>query len=58
MVKEEALKNTANIRHDTIFEDNDYPNNVNLLYPPTPLLTLKIRNTKISKLASIDIKTR
>ena len=34
IVKEEALKNTANIPRDTIFEDNDYPNNVNLLAPP------------------------
>jgi hypothetical protein len=46
IVKEAALRNTANIRHDTIFEDNDYPNNVNLLAPPaSPLLKLKIRNT-------------
>jgi hypothetical protein len=45
IVKEEALKNTANIPHDTIFEDNDIPDNVNLLAPPTPLLKLKIRNT-------------
>jgi 5-methylcytosine-specific restriction endonuclease McrA len=45
IVKEEALKNTTNIPHDTIFEDNDHPNNVNLLAPPTPLLKLKIRNT-------------
>src|ERR671938_560855 len=46
MVKEEALKKRANIPHDIIFEDNDYPNNVNnLLAPPTPLLKLKIRNT-------------
>jgi hypothetical protein len=46
MVKEEVLKNRANIPHDTIFEDNDYPNNVNnLAAPPTPLLKLKIRNT-------------
>jgi hypothetical protein len=45
IVKEEALKNTANIPHDTIFEDNDIPDNVNLLAPPTPFLKLKIRNT-------------
>ncbi|MFL6434245.1 MAG: hypothetical protein ACJ71O_10990 [Nitrososphaeraceae archaeon] len=45
VAKEEALKNTTNIPHDTIFEDNDHPNNVNLLAPPTPLLKLKIRNT-------------
>jgi hypothetical protein len=45
IVKEEALKNTANIPNDTIFEDNDYPNNINLFAPPTPLLKLKIRNT-------------
>ena len=47
IVKEEALKNTANIPHDTIFEDNDYPNNINLLAPSAspPLLKLKIRNT-------------
>ena len=46
IAKEEALKNTANIPHDTIFEDNDYPNNINLLAPPaSPLLKLKIRNT-------------
>jgi hypothetical protein len=31
IVKEEVLKNTANIPHDTIFEDNDYPN-LNLLH--------------------------
>jgi hypothetical protein len=47
MIKEEALKNTANIPHDTIFEDNDYPNSVELPAPPTPLLKLKIRNTTI-----------
>jgi len=46
IVKEEALKNTANIPHDTIFEDNDYPNDINLLAPrASPLLKLKIRNT-------------
>ncbi len=39
IVKEEALKNTTNIPSDTIFEDNDYPNNVNL---PTPLLKLML----------------
>jgi hypothetical protein len=46
IVKGEALKNTANTPHDTIIEDNDYPNNINLLAPPaSPLLKLKIRNT-------------
>src|SRR5919199_5403275 len=45
IVKEEALKNTAYIPHDTIFEHNDYPNSVNLIAPPSPLLKLKIRNT-------------
>ena len=45
MVKK-ALKKRANISQDAIFEDNDYPNNVNLLAPPaSPLLKLKIRNT-------------
>ena len=43
IAKEEALKNTANIPHDTIFEDNDYPNNFNLLAPlACPSLKLKI----------------
>ena len=45
IVKEEALKNTANIPHDTIFEDNDPLHNVKLLGPPTPLLKQKIRST-------------
>jgi hypothetical protein len=46
IVKEEVIKNTANIPQDTIFEDNDYSNNLNnLLAPPTPLLKLRIRNT-------------
>jgi hypothetical protein len=46
MIKEEALKNTTNIPHDTVFEDNDYTKNVSLVAPPTPrLLKLKIRNT-------------
>jgi hypothetical protein len=47
IVKEKALKNTPKIPPDTIFEDNDYPNNVNnLLAPPTShLLKLKIRKT-------------
>jgi hypothetical protein len=45
MVKK-ALKKRANISQDAMFEDNDYPNNVNLLAPPaSPLLKLKIRNT-------------
>ena len=45
IVKRDALKNPTNIPHATIFEDNDYPNNVNVLAPATPLLNLKIRNT-------------
>jgi hypothetical protein len=45
IVKEEALKNTTDMPHDTIFEDNNYTNSVNSLAPPTPLLKLKIRNT-------------
>jgi 5-methylcytosine-specific restriction endonuclease McrA len=46
IVKEDILKNRANISHNAIFEDNDYTCNVNkLLAPPTPLLKLKIRNT-------------
>src|SRR5215212_3826517 len=46
MVKK-ALKKRADISQDAIFEDNDHPNNVNLLAPPpaSPLLKLKIRNT-------------
>jgi 5-methylcytosine-specific restriction endonuclease McrA len=46
IVKEKELKHTTNIPHDTIFEDNDYPNNINLhATPASPLLKLKIRNT-------------
>jgi hypothetical protein len=33
MVKK-ALKKRADISQDAIFEDNDHPNNVNLLAPP------------------------
>ena len=44
IVKEEALKNTANLPHDAIFEDNDYPNNVKPPAPPTSLLHLKHLN--------------
>jgi hypothetical protein len=45
MVKEDILKKQANISHNAIFEDNDYPNSVNLVSPPSSLLKLKIRNT-------------
>lgn len=47
IVKEEALKKRAYVSQDAVsdFKDNDYPNNVKLLAPPTPLLKLKIRNT-------------
>jgi hypothetical protein len=43
-IEEETLKKRSNnVIFD--FQDNDYPNNVNLLAPSTPLLKLKIRNT-------------
>jgi hypothetical protein len=47
MIKEEALKKRAYVSQDAVFDfkDNLYPNDVNLLAPPTPLLKLKIRNT-------------
>jgi hypothetical protein len=49
IANEEALKKRANMPQNVIFDfkDNDYyPNNVNLLAPPSPsLLKLKIRNT-------------
>jgi hypothetical protein len=50
IVKQEALKNTTNIRNDVIFDskdNDDHPVNVNLLAPSTSpaLLKLKIRNT-------------
>jgi hypothetical protein len=47
IVKEEALKKRAYVSQDAVsdFKDNLYPNDVNLLAPPTPLLKLKIRNT-------------
>jgi hypothetical protein len=47
-LKEEALKNTANIINDVVsdFGGNDDPKNVNnLLAPPSALLKLKIKNT-------------
>jgi hypothetical protein len=34
IAKEEALKKRANISQDTIFEDNDYRNNINNLLAP------------------------
>jgi hypothetical protein len=47
IAKEETLNRRANMPQNVIFDfkDNDYPNNVKLLAPPTPLLKLKIRNT-------------
>ena len=44
--KKEALKN---IHNGVIFDskDDNYPTDVQLLVPPTPLLKLKIRNTTI-----------
>ncbi len=47
IVKEEVLKKRAYVSQDAVFDfkDNLYPNDVNLLAPPTPLLKLKIRNT-------------
>jgi hypothetical protein len=44
IAKEETFKKRTN---DVIFDsrDNGYPNNVNLVLPPSPLLKLKIRNT-------------
>ena len=47
-LREEPLKNTDSIINGAIsrYEDNDDPNNVNLLAPPAPhLLKLKIRIT-------------
>jgi hypothetical protein len=48
-IVKEALKKRAYISQDAVsdFKDILYPNDVNLLAPPTsPLLKLKIRNTK------------
>jgi hypothetical protein len=47
MAKEAALKKRAYVSQNAVsdFKDNLYPNYVNLLVPPTPLLKLKIRNT-------------
>jgi hypothetical protein len=47
IVKDEALKKRVYVSQDAVsdFKDNLYPNDVNLLAPPTPSLKLKIRNT-------------
>ncbi|MFL6401628.1 MAG: hypothetical protein ACJ72J_18870 [Nitrososphaeraceae archaeon] len=45
IVKEDVLKNRANISQNVIFEDNDNSNDLSQAAPPTPLSKLKIRNT-------------